>query len=134
MGGSQYQGPPPQAQSAYSAPTTYSHPPSGLNQPTYATSEGPLSDYGSSAAGPSGGSQLGLAPGSQPRVTSSPNQPMSKAAEAGLLSVPQQATFHADSGIRFDQNGQPQPVAGSSSSGIHATQELSDVPPSYSAS
>ena len=63
---------------------------------------------------------------------------MSKAAEAGLLSVPQQTTFYADSGVRFDQNGQPVPAAGSSSSSSaaavpHEANELSEVPPSYSA-
>ncbi|RPD66961.1 hypothetical protein L226DRAFT_542181 [Lentinus tigrinus ALCF2SS1-7] len=139
--GSQYQaGPqstyssaPPQApSSAYSAPSQYA-PPSGLgygSQSGYTPSEAPVSDYssGSGASAP-----LVLASGSTPRASASPNQPRSKAAEAGLLSVPQEATFHADSGVRFDANGQPIPAASSSSSAnvLVPTADLSDVPPSY---
>ena len=131
-----YNAPPvPAPQSTYSAPTVsaYSHSPSGIGRSAYNTSEGPLSDYGSSAgpSGSTGSSQLGLAAGSQlPRGTASPNQQMSKAAEAGLLSVPEPATFHADSGVRFDQNGNPQPVASGSSSGA-GLEPISDVPPTY---
>ncbi|KAI9057346.1 hypothetical protein FKP32DRAFT_1380241 [Trametes sanguinea] len=46
-----------------------------------------------------------------------------KAEEAGVLSVPRAATFHADSGIRFtDPNA----------AGPSAVPELADVPPTYS--
>ncbi|KAH9943250.1 uncharacterized protein BXZ73DRAFT_97301 [Epithele typhae] len=110
--------------SAYSAP---SH---------YAPSEGPMSEY-SSGSSALGGSQLGLASGSRPQQPrASPNQPgRSKAAEAGMLSVPEEVMYNADSGVRFDANGQPVPVAGSSSSGAGAgpAAPLTDVPPSYSA-
>lgn len=138
--GSQYQPggqsgytPPQPAPSAFSGsvPSQY-NPPSGLghgSQAGYTPSEPPVSDY-SSGSGPS---TLVLASGSTPRVSASPNQPRSKAAEAGLLSVPQETTFHADSGVRFDENGQPIPAASSSSSAnvLAPTAELSDVPPSY---
>ncbi|KAI0774470.1 hypothetical protein C8Q74DRAFT_1368942 [Fomes fomentarius] len=121
----------PGPQTAYSAPSQYSSPPSGLGFSAHTPSEAPFSDAGSSHAGTSHGSTLGLAAGSMPRVTSSPNQAQSKAAEAGLLSVPQAATYHADSGVRFDANGQP--IGASSSANVLAAPELTDVPPGYSA-
>ncbi|KAI0720326.1 hypothetical protein C8T65DRAFT_736063 [Cerioporus squamosus] len=138
--GSQYQPgqqsaftPPHPPPSAYSAPSHYTAP-SGLGYGTssaYTPSEAPVSDY-SSGSGLSAPSTLVLASGSTPRVTASPNQPRSKAAEAGMLSVPQEATFHADSGVRFDANGQPIPAESSSSAvALAPTPELSDVPPSY---
>ena len=127
MGGSQYYHAAPSqvARTASIAPSSYSHAPSGLAQSAY----GAASDYGSSAGGSGSSSQLGLASGSRPYPTSSPNQSRGKAAEAGLLSVPEEATFHSDSGVRFDEFGQPQPAAGSSS----AANAQTDVPPSYSA-
>ncbi|KAH9927235.1 uncharacterized protein B0H18DRAFT_1003621 [Fomitopsis serialis] len=63
------------------------------------------------------------------RTGSSPNQAHSKAAEAGLLSVAGQPTFHADSGVRFNASGQP-----SGSGGGHDEHTPVDVPPSYSES
>ncbi|RDX53888.1 hypothetical protein OH76DRAFT_1399045 [Lentinus brumalis] len=136
--GSQYQPAPQSASqappSAYSAsaPSHYTAP-SGLGYGTssaYTPSEAPVSDYSS---GSGAASTLVLASGSTSRVRASPNQPgRSKAAEAGMLSVPQEATFHADSGVRFDENGQPIPAASSSSAAaIPPVVELSDVPPSY---
>ncbi|KAI0677340.1 hypothetical protein C8Q78DRAFT_84773 [Trametes maxima] len=130
----------PGPQSQYSVGTSYvqsirgaqlSHIPSA-----YTPSEAPLSDFSaeSSTSGPSHPPSLFLVNGhGGPRVTSSPNQPHSKAAEAGLLSVPQPATYHADSGIRFNSPGE-----GSSSSSRPAeplaAQDLADVPPTYSES
>ncbi|KAI0081467.1 hypothetical protein K474DRAFT_1348117 [Panus rudis PR-1116 ss-1] len=58
----------------------------------------------------------------------SPNQRHSKAAEAGILSVPQPATFHADSGVRFSTM---ELVASGSGSRQVAPYPV-DVPPSYS--
>ena len=133
--GSVHQPGPHTAPSAYSAPSQY-NPPSGLGYSTHTPSEAPVSDYSSNAGGPSHTPSLVLASGSMPRVTASPNQTRSKAAEAGLLSVPQDATYHADSGVRFDANGQPITASGSSSSSsanVLAPPELADVPPSYSA-
>ncbi|KAH9943260.1 uncharacterized protein BXZ73DRAFT_97309 [Epithele typhae] len=106
-----------------------------------------FSDYSASEAGggptvsdwsASSSSRLGLAAGSRVPARTSPNQSgRSKAAEAGMLSVPQEVTYNADSGVRFDANGRPVPVAGSSSAAATgqalAAQELTDVPPSYSA-
>ncbi|KAI0751005.1 hypothetical protein C8Q80DRAFT_1268302 [Daedaleopsis nitida] len=131
--GSAYQ-PVPQTPSAYSAPPSQYSAPSGLGYSAHTPSERPMSDYGSSVSGPSQGHSLALASGSMPRATTSPNQPRSKAAEAGLLSVPQQSMYHADSGIRFDENGQPIPQASSSSSApVPDAPDLGDVPPTYSA-
>ncbi|KAI0650536.1 hypothetical protein C8Q79DRAFT_998362 [Trametes meyenii] len=129
----------PGLQSQYSVGTSYvqsihgaqpSHAPSA-----YTPSEAPLSEFsaGSSTSGPSHPPSLFLVNGhGGPRVlTSSPNQPHSKAAEAGLLSVAQPATYHADSGIRFNSSGE----ASSSSSRPAeplAAQDLADVPPTYS--
>ena len=70
------------------------------------------------------------------RTMSSPNQSMSKAAEAGLLSVPQDLTFYADSGVRFDPNCPPQlagPGPSPSTEALAQTHGLTDVPPLYSA-
>ena len=119
--------------SAYSAPSAYS----AAHAP-YAPSEAPTSEYSSgssSVSGPSKPPSLFVVT-NQERQTISPNQPgRSKAAEAGLLSVPQQARYHADSGVRFDENGQPQPVASGSSSGnIPEANDLTDVPPEYTVS
>ncbi|EPS95992.1 hypothetical protein FOMPIDRAFT_97799 [Fomitopsis schrenkii] len=61
------------------------------------------------------------------------NRPRSKAAEAGILSVPRDGTYHEDSGLRFASPG-----AGSSTSGVAAGPSASvddipaDAPPSYS--
>ena len=67
----------------------------------------------------------------------SPNQPRSKAAEAGILSVPRDSTYHEDSGIRF-----PEPEVGPSASasgagaGTGPSASVEDIPvdapPSYS--
>ncbi|CDO73753.1 hypothetical protein BN946_scf185015.g81 [Trametes cinnabarina] len=104
----------------------------------YARSEAPMSEYsaGTSTSGPSYPPALSIVTNSPP-LRVSPNQPRSKAAEAGLLSVPQPATFHADSGVRFNAMGEPVAGEASSSSAVTsqvlASQELADVPPSYSA-
>ncbi|KAI9068522.1 hypothetical protein FKP32DRAFT_1561531 [Trametes sanguinea] len=104
----------------------------------YARSEAPMSEYsaGTSTSGPSQPPALSIVTNSAP-LRVSPNQPRSKAAEAGLLSVPQPATFHADSGVRFNSMGEPIVGEASSSSAVTsqvlASEELADVPPSYSA-
>ncbi|KAL7282558.1 hypothetical protein ACG7TL_004029 [Trametes sanguinea] len=104
----------------------------------YAHSEAPMSEYsaGTSTSGPSQPPALSIVTNSAP-LRVSPNQPRSKAAEAGLLSVPQPATFHADSGVRFNSLGEPIVGEASSSSAVTsqvlASEELADVPPSYSA-
>ncbi|KAI0920922.1 hypothetical protein AcV5_001326 [Taiwanofungus camphoratus] len=59
-------------------------------------------------------------------VTLSPNQPNSKAAQVGLLSIARLTTYHADSGIRFNPQGE------GSSSAVPEVEEPIDVPPSYS--
>ncbi|TBU39695.1 hypothetical protein BD309DRAFT_1011845 [Dichomitus squalens] len=121
-------------QSAYTASSAHSgHSGHHSQQAPYAPSEAPISEYGagsSSVSGPSHPPSLFVVTNPE-RQTNSPNQPgRSKAAEAGLLSVPQQATYHADSGVRFDENGRPQPVAGgSSSSNVLDANDISDVPP-----
>ncbi|KAH9948405.1 hypothetical protein B0H21DRAFT_734114, partial [Amylocystis lapponica] len=60
-----------------------------------------------------------------------PNQLRSKAAEAGLLSVAQAATYHADSGVRFNPGGE---ASGSGSESGRSAEEAipTDVPPMYS--
>ncbi|CAL1703259.1 unnamed protein product [Somion occarium] len=66
-------------------------------------------------------------PNAGPAVRASPNQPPSKAAQAGLLSIPQEATYHADSGVRFGAPGEP------SSSGAYVDPTVpADIPPTYS--
>ncbi|KAK7688892.1 hypothetical protein QCA50_007583 [Cerrena zonata] len=119
-----------------SPPSTASSPPSqGPNSyyaPTFAPASPPASDTGGSSTygGGSGTAHTrqSFAPSTtlsvaNPGLTvrSSPNQPQSKAAEAGLLSVPQEATYHADSGVRFGPSGE------ASGSGTVPA----DVPPSY---
>ncbi|KAI9000820.1 hypothetical protein BD414DRAFT_511460 [Trametes punicea] len=111
-----------------SAPTISAHPVASV----YAQSAAPLSDYssGTSTSGPSQPPALHIVTNAPP-VRHSPNQPRSKAAEAGLLSIPQPATYHADSGVRFSSTGEP---SSSSSAAVEALDapELQDVPPSYS--
>ncbi|EMD40962.1 hypothetical protein CERSUDRAFT_91715 [Gelatoporia subvermispora B] len=63
---------------------------------------------------------------------SSPNQPLSKAAQAGLLSAPPSTTFYADSGIRFDQVGEPSASQAGPFAHRLVGEALTDVPPSYS--
>ncbi len=63
----------------------------------------------------------------------SPNQYRSKAAEAGILSVPQPTTFHADSGVRFPSAAEPS-GSGSSSGVPQEAGPLVDVPPMYTES
>lgn len=113
---------------------------SGYQSPQfgYTSSEAPTSEFGagsSSTSGPTHPPSLHLVTTAQ-RQTTSPNQPgRSKAAEAGLLSVPHPATFHADSGIRFDRHGHPQSVTtGSSLLNNLETNDIGDVPPSYTPS
>ncbi|OJT05340.1 hypothetical protein TRAPUB_3781 [Trametes pubescens] len=119
--------------SAYSAPSAYTSPGLAYNSPgtaPYTPSEAPVSDY-TSASGPSHPPSLFIVTNAQaPR--DSPNQAMSKAAEAGLLSVPQPATFHADSGIRFNSAGEPSSSSAAGTSHVLAAPELADVPPTYS--
>ncbi|EIW61676.1 uncharacterized protein TRAVEDRAFT_44502 [Trametes versicolor FP-101664 SS1] len=119
--------------SAYSAPSAYTSPGLGYNSPgsaPYTPSEAPVSDY-TSVSGPSHPPSLFVVTNAQaPR--DSPNQAMSKAAEAGLLSVPQPATFHADSGIRFNSAGEPSSSTAAGTSHVLAAPELADVPPTYS--
>ncbi|CAL1705765.1 unnamed protein product [Somion occarium] len=50
----------------------------------------------------------------------------SKAVEAGLLSMPPETTYHADSGIRFESS-----VEASTSDDLGQASELVDVPPTY---
>ncbi|KAI0832632.1 hypothetical protein BC628DRAFT_1335701 [Trametes gibbosa] len=118
--------------SAYSAQSGYPTP-LPFNAPTqYAPSEAPGSELsgGTSTSGPSSPPSLFIA--NPAMLRSSANQARSKAAEAGLLSMPQTATYHADSGIRFSSTGEP-----SSSSAVTAqvlaSPDLADVPPTYSA-
>ncbi|KZT71457.1 hypothetical protein DAEQUDRAFT_736654 [Daedalea quercina L-15889] len=86
----------------------------------------PPSEAGGSSAYSSSGN------GSRPPLTviGGPPQARSKAAEAGLLSVWQRPTYHADSGVRFDAMGQPSGSAGPSHEADAHTP--TDVPPSYS--
>lgn len=121
-----------------SSPTTAASPPSqgpiSYYAPTFAsTSSPPASDAGGSSAYGSGTAQTrqSYAPSTVlsvtnagPPIRSSPNQPQSKAAEAGLLSIPQEANYHADSGVRFGPSGDP-----SGSGAVPA-----DVPPMYTPS
>ncbi|OBZ77164.1 hypothetical protein A0H81_03864 [Grifola frondosa] len=108
------------AESSYNPPVT-------IPQPVYAPSQlggAPTSDMGgSSTSGSSRQTRSMYAVNAMSQLQSSPNQPMSKAAQAGLLSVPQPTTYHADSGVRFTASAEP------SSSGVHA---VTDVPPTYS--
>ncbi|KAM5535493.1 hypothetical protein V8D89_010830 [Ganoderma adspersum] len=104
----------------------------------YTSSEAPTSEFGAGSSltsGPSHPPSLHLVTTAQ-RHTTSPNQPgRSKAAEAGLLSVPHPATFHADSGVHFDGYGRPQSVTDGSSPGNNLeANDIGDVPPSYTAS
>ncbi|KAI0638383.1 hypothetical protein C8Q77DRAFT_1215201 [Trametes polyzona] len=123
--------------SAYSAPSDYAAAATAA-QPynrvsAYAPSEAPMSDLsgGTSTTGPSHPPSLYVANAGRP-VRASPNQGTSKAAEAGLLSVPQPATYHADSGIRFNAAGEPTSSAAAGPSNILAPPDLADVPPTYS--
>ncbi|KAI0772126.1 hypothetical protein BD413DRAFT_492776 [Trametes elegans] len=111
--------------SAYSGTTAFSAPAPPPPTSAYNPSGEPVSDYsaGTSHSGPSQQRSSFYVANSGPPVVSSPNQPRSKAAEAGLLSVPQAATYHADSGIRFNAAGEPSsPTAGGS--GAHHTDVL----------
>ncbi|KAI0375863.1 hypothetical protein BV20DRAFT_1032247 [Pilatotrama ljubarskyi] len=119
------------APSTYDAPSAYATPLPYDTPLAYAPSEAPGSDYsaGTSVPGPSQARSLYVANNVR-AAAASPNAPRSKAAEAGLLSVPTPATYHADSGIRFNSAGE-----GSSSAHVAnalAAPELADVPPSYS--
>ncbi|KAH9899652.1 hypothetical protein C8Q73DRAFT_743544 [Cubamyces lactineus] len=130
---SRYSAAPTSAPSAYSAaPSAYAAP-LPYNAPVGA-SEAPVSEYsaGTSTSGPSHPPSLYVVTNVAP-PRDSPNQPRSKAAEAGLLSVPQPATYHADSGIRFNSAGEPSSSSNAATtSQVLAAQELADVPPSYS--
>lgn len=75
-----------------------------------------------------------LAAAARPPPRSSPNQSMSKAAEAGILSVPPSTTYHADSGIRFSSHGQPSGSGEGPSGAAREDVVPTDVPPSYSES
>ena len=57
-------------------------------------------------------------------------RPTRKAEEAGLLSVPRNTTYHADSGIRFGATGSQQASGSGSQPEDHAGTPT-DVPPSY---
>ncbi|KAH9850788.1 hypothetical protein C2E23DRAFT_887124 [Lenzites betulinus] len=118
------------APSAYSGPSSFTAPASlQYNAAPYTPSEAPGSEL-SSTSGPSHPPSLFIANPGVPR--NSPNQARSKAAEAGLLSVPQPATFHADSGIRFNSNGEPSSSSSAATAQVLAAPELADVPPTYS--
>jgi len=131
----------------------------GIANTAYSQSEYSQSSYAASSVHPTSTSQSDLGrrgasssvSGSNPAYTITPYRPISssssltaagspftrasgKAAEAGPLSVAPQATFHADSGIRF--NAGPSGEASSSGSGSGAGQSdadhlPTDVPPSY---
>jgi hypothetical protein len=74
--------------------------------------------------------------GGPPGIRHSPNTARSKAAEAGLLSVEKQPTYHADSGVRFDSKGKPVAPGSISGSAGSSHEPLArtptGVPPSYS--
>ena len=123
-----------------SPPSTATSPPSQGGPMSYyastfaSTNSPPASDAGGSSAYGGGNTtnytRQSHAPSTvlsvanaAPPVRASPNQPQSKAAEAGLLSIPQEATYHADSGVRFGPSGEP---SGSGSGAVPA-----DVPPIY---
>ncbi|KAL4254464.1 hypothetical protein ABKN59_003646 [Abortiporus biennis] len=113
------------------APPIVQAPPSEAGFSSYSASN---SGYLSNGA-PS--SMLTVAnPTTMPRITASPNQPRSKAAEAGLLSTPQTYAVFADSGIRFDQYGKPITSSSASGSGSRNPAEevtgQTEVPPEYS--
>ena len=121
----------PQA-SSYSVATASESTPLQQQVPASEVDE---SAYSSSAGSSSTRPTLTVV-GGPPGINTSPNMARSKAAEAGLLSVEKQPTYHADSGVRFDSNGQP--VASSSGSGSAGSSHEpyvrtpTDVPPSYS--
>lgn len=57
------------------------------------------------------------------------NTTHSKAAEAGLLSVAKESTYHEDSGLRFNVLGE----GSSGAAGLSTADDVpADVPPSYS--
>ncbi|KAI0353041.1 hypothetical protein OH77DRAFT_654447 [Trametes cingulata] len=118
--------------SAQSAPSAYVTPLPYNTPSAYTPSEAPVSDYsaGTSVTGPSQARSLYVANEAAPAAGASPNAPRSKAAEAGLLSVPPPATYHADSGIRFNSSGEP--TSSTHVANVLAAPELADVPPSYS--
>ncbi|EMD40960.1 hypothetical protein CERSUDRAFT_91713 [Gelatoporia subvermispora B] len=113
---------------------------------------GPAQDSGSSihfqaishASAPSSSGDYGNTPMPGPSETvpsatsrrsviqSSPNQPISKAAQAGLLSVPRPLVFHADAGVSLDRSTDGAP---SHTVSIHSVNpdNILDAPPSYSA-
>lgn len=74
--------------------------------------------------------------GGPPGIRHAPNMARSKAAEAGLLSVERQPTYHADSGVRFDSNGKPVAPGSNPGSAGSSHEPLArtptGVPPSYS--
>ncbi|GBE79918.1 hypothetical protein BKA93DRAFT_824604 [Sparassis latifolia] len=128
---------------AYPPPTTVTLTSSGAQSaPTSAPPGlGSVDDGSHYSSGSGSGSAprvLSLASGSEgasssTHAFSSPNQPRSKAAEAGLLSVARPATYHADSGVRFGSAGQGS--SSTSSAAVHAIPEAdvpADVPPMYS--
>ncbi|KAI0078972.1 hypothetical protein K474DRAFT_748853 [Panus rudis PR-1116 ss-1] len=129
---------PPQAPSAGGTTVVPSEGPVSYYAPTVAgTHTPPVSEVGGStySASQSGISQrqsyapsttLSVANPNPTYIRGSPNQPNSKAAQAGLLSVPQQANYHQDSGVRF---GGP---SGSGSGAPLETPDPVDVPPMYS--
>lgn len=105
-----------------------------LRQPTLPSEVGESAH--SSSAGSSSTRPTLTVVGGPPGIKTSPNMAQSKAAEAGLLSVESQPTYHADSGVRFDSHGQPV-ASGSGSGSAGPSQEYhgrtpTDVPPLYS--
>ncbi|KAI9068521.1 hypothetical protein FKP32DRAFT_1600478 [Trametes sanguinea] len=108
--------------SAYSAPTTYMHAqsePSELSAATSSFGRTQTSALRLVTALPAGGEN--------------PNRSgaMSKATQAGLLSVPQPATYHADSGVRCNSMGESSSSANDAGQDV-AGEALADVPPPYS--